>query len=201
MIRRRHVTAPESHPARAVARALTIACSALLLALALPRGVQAQDDVEESPIVGLFSAGYLPSFQDTDLAGESLADGQGFELEAGFATGDTFAWLLGYQLSMRSNYNTHFIPATMRVYSPDLLDRLRFYGQASIGLFFSQVSGKFGAAENERASAWRLGGGVEIDLIDRLSGYVDGGWTNGLGSANSFKYGTVGVGVVYRWDI
>jgi hypothetical protein len=168
---------------------------------AAAQSVDPATGVQQVRIRGILQGGYLPSFQDTDQGGHSLDDGQGLEVEVGFATGDTFAWLLGYQLSMASNYNTHFFPFSMRMYSPELLDIARLYGQVGLGLFFSQVSGKHGSADNERAAAWRIGGGVEVDIMKDLSGYINAGWTNGLGSADSFKYGTVGVGLIYRWDI
>lgn len=185
----------------------------LLLASLAPLAAQAQDeDLEGIEIRGFASVGYMPSFQDTDLAGSSLDDGQGLEANVGFSTGDMFTFLFGYQLSMDSNYNTHFFPVTLRMYDPwkllpfvsedaELPFGIRAFTNASIGLFFTQVSGKFNSSNNKRASAWRLGGGVEIDIVDNLAGYVDAGYTRGLGSADSYKYGTVGVGVVYRWDL
>jgi opacity protein-like surface antigen len=193
-------------PISAVAFAAT-----LLLASIVSVAAHAQQN-PGIEIRGVGMVGYMPSFQDSDLAGSSLDDGQGLKVNLGFSTGDMFTWMLGYELAMDSNYNTHFFPVTMRMYDPWLLlpffeddtklpFGLRTFADASLGLFFTQVSGKFGPADNKRASAWRLGGGIEVDLMDNLAGFIDAGWTEGLGSANSYQYGSVGVGVVYRWDL
>jgi hypothetical protein len=179
--------------------------SMLLLVAVLPCAFYAQEagaqERQQSKIQGVLSGGVIGALQDTDQGGSSFDDAVGMDFSAGFSVGNTFTWLLGYQLVAQSNYSTHFIPVSVRMYSPDFLDRVRVYGQGGIGLFFAQVSGQHGSADSTRASAVRIGGGLEVDIMENLSGYIDAGWTNGLGSANSFKYGTLGLGVVYRWDI
>ena len=201
-------------------------CALLTLALACglaaaPALAQDDDDYEEQDyeeqdsdeygepeqieIQGIASLSYAHSFQDTSLpGGGSFDDGNGGEVMAGFTMGQYLAFLLSMDFQAASHYQTYYTPLSVRMYSPSLLDeRLKLYGQASIGLFFSEISGKFDNAQssNERGSAVRVGGGVEIGITEHLSGIVYGNYLWGLGSTDDYEYGTVGLGLQYRWDL
>ncbi len=196
-------------------------CALLTLALAsglVAAPVLAQDDEddddyqeeeygepEQTKIQGLASLSYAHSFQDTSLpGGGSFDDGNGAEVMAGFSMGEYLAFLLSMDVQAGSNYQTYYTPLNVRMYSPSLLDdRLRLYGQAGIGLFFSELKGKFDNAQssNERGSAVRVGGGVEIGITEDLSALVYGNYLWGLGSTDDYKYGTVGLGLQYSWDL
>jgi len=158
---------------------------------------------EELELRGILSAGYVHSFQDTDLKSGSFDDGNGSNLSVGFQAGHYLAFLLDWEWQTRSDYDTHFFPFSVRMMSPSLLDRVRLYGQFGIGLFFSQLHGGLGndpEVDNERGSAVRAGGGVEVGLYDDLSAIVYGGYLWGLGSTDDYKYGSVGVGLQWRWN-
>lgn len=200
-------------PARVNAPISIIACLATVLLASMasvPAHAQQDPGIE---IKGFGSVGYMFSIQDTDVVGSSFDDGHGLEANLGFSTGNVFTWLLGYELVTADDYTTHFIPVKVRAYDPwrlfaedaELPFGIRTFAEVGLGLFFSQVSGKFttfGSSEdNERAAAWRVGGGVEMGLTETLSGYVDAGYVQGLGGVDDYKYGTVGIGVVYRWEL
>jgi hypothetical protein len=46
-----------------------------------------------------------------------------------------------------------------------------------------------------------VGGGVEVDVVDHWSAVLDANYTKGLGSADDYEAGVLGVGLVYRWDL
>ena len=185
---------------------LTLALAALLAAPAFGQ----DDDYDYSgesdklELYGLAQGAFVHSFQDTSLpGGGSFNDGNGFEAMAGFGAGKYFAFLLSWEFQTESDFDTHYIPFNLRMYSPPLLeDRLKLYGQASIGLFFSRLHNEFNnpQTDNERGSAVRAGGGVEIGITDDISGVLYGNYLWGLGSTDDYEYATLGGGLVYRWD-
>jgi hypothetical protein len=180
-----------------------------LLALVLPAlvllaGSATAQEPTGIEIQGILSGGYTHSFQDTDLSGGgSFNDGNGIEIEAGFQAGDYLVFLAGYQWQGESDYDTHFIPLSLRMLSPPLLERVHLYGQFGLGLFFSQLHNEFNNPkdDNERGSAVRVGAGVEVEITEDVSGIVYGGYLWGLGSTDDYKYGTLGLGLQYRWDL
>ncbi len=113
------------------------------------------------------------------------------------------AFLAGYEWQTQSDYDTHFFPVSVRALSPSILDRVHLYGQFGIGLLYSNLHHEFNTTggENVKASAFRLGGGVEVGITDQVSAIVYGAWLKGMGSANDYEYGTAGVGLQYRWEL
>lgn len=160
---------------------------------------------DELELRGIVAAGYRHSFQDTHLPGGagSFDDGNGSELSLGFQAGHYLAFLLSWEWQSASHYDTHYFPFSVRMMSPGLLEnRVHLFAQAGIGLFFSQLGSRFTnpQTDNERGSAVRTGGGIEVGLYDDLSAVVYGGYLWGLGSTDDYEYGTVGVGLQYRWN-
>jgi len=192
--------AAASTAARLATFALATSAASLALTLAAPRLAMAQDD-EALPIRGMASLMYAHSFQDTNLDGHSFDDGNGLDFRAGFEPGDWLALTVGYQWQSASDYDTHYFPVGVRAYTPRLAERVRFYGRAAIGVFFSRLSGDFGEEDNERASAYQVGGGVEVDIAEDWAAVLDANYTRGLGSADDYETGVLGVGIVYRWDL
>ena len=148
------------------------------------------------------------AFQHTDLpakggGNDDFSDGNGLEFRLGFQVGERFAFDVGYEFHTESDYQTHFLPIGMRVYAPPVLERVHFYGQGAMGAFFSRLHNDFNGVENsnERAWAWRLGLGAEIEVIEQLSAIADVTYTRGFGSVDDYQYTTIGIGVLYRWDI
>ena len=184
----------------------------LLLAIAvllLPGLATAQDDdyaydePEQIELKGIASAGLAWSFQDTDLSGGDFDDGYGFEFTGGFTAGDYLAFLVSWEFARENSWTTHFAPVTVRGYSPSIADRVRFYGEGSIGLFFSRLRNDFDNTEddNQRASAVRVRGGAEIEIVEDISALVYGGYLWGLGAADDYKTASAGLAVQFRWGL
>ncbi len=191
-------------------RSFFVLAAILLASLALGAlPAIAQDDdyeyKEPEPLElrGVASGSFVHSFQETQLDAGSFSDGNGTEVMAGFTAGEYLAFLLSWEWQVESDYNTHFVPVNVRMMSPSLFDRARLYGQFGIGLFFSRLSGEFDRdnEDNERAAAARVGGGVEVGITEDVSAIVFGNYLWGLGSANDYEYGTVGLGLQYKWDL
>lgn len=180
----------------------------LVFAFAISSAAVAQVP-NETPIQGFIGISATHAFQFSDLpvgvggGSDDLNDGNGADFRLGFQVGDRFAFDIGYEWQIESDFESHFIPFGMRVYAPPLLDRLHFYGQGAMGAFFTRLHGDFNQAgnSNERGWAWRLGIGAEIDIIEHISAVTDVMYTRGFGSAEDYEYTTVGIGVLYRWDI
>ena len=193
-----HSTRAASSPIQAPALVV-----GLVLAFAISGAAFAQNR-GEAPIQGLVSVGYAHAFQSSDLpVGGDLSDGNGLDFRAGFQVGDRYAFDVGYEFQIESDYESHFIPLGMRVYAPPLLERLHLYAQGGMGAFFTRLHHEFNAKDqdNERGWAWRLGIGAEIDVMENISAVTDVRFTRGFGSADDYEYTTVGIGVLYRWDI
>jgi hypothetical protein len=185
--------------ASTVARRSILALAALMISV--PGSALAQSGNEGLEIRGFASLMYARSFQDTDLDGSSFDDGNGLDFRAGFQPGDWLAFTLGYQWQTDSDYDTHYFPVGVRAYTPALAERVRFYGEGAIGIFFSRLSGDLGEEDNERAAAIQVGGGVEVDITNDWAAVLDMNYTKGLGSADDYEAGVLGVGLVYRWDL
>lgn len=160
---------------------------------------------DELELRGILAVGYRHSFQDTKLPGGagSFDDGNGSELSVGFQAGRYLAFLLSWEWQTGDDYDTHYVPFDVRMMSPSLLeDRVHLFGQVGIGLFFSRLQDDFETPEtdSERGSAVRAGGGVEIGIREDVSAVIYGGYLWGLGSTEDYEYGTVGLGLQYRWD-
>jgi hypothetical protein len=187
-------------------RALLPLALGLLHAALIATPGAARDDYEapkQLSVRGIASASFAHSFQDTDLPrNSSFDDANGAEVMAGFQTGDYLAFLLSMDWQHESDYDTFFVPLSVRLMSPSLLDRMHLFGQVGIGLFFSQLDGsiKDQRNDNERGSAVRLGGGFEVEISEDWSGIVYGGYLWGLGSTDDYEYGSLGAGIQYRWD-
>ncbi len=195
------------HSTRAASSQLQAPAVAFVLAFAISSTALAQAP-GETPIQGLISLSASHAFQHTDLpvkggGNDDFSDGNGLDFRLGFQVGDRFAFDVGYEFHTESDYETHFIPIGMRVYAPPVLERVHFYGQGAMGAFFSRLHNDFNGVENsnERAWAWRLGLGAEIEVIEQLSAVADVTYTRGFGSADDYEYTTIGIGVLYRWDI
>ena len=186
-------------PATHAPTSAAVLLAACLLALTVPRAGHAQRAGME--IRGIASLAYAHSFQDTGLSGRSFNDGNGLDFRAGFQPGDWLAFTLGYQWQSGKDYDTHYFPVGVRAYAPTIAERVRFYGQGSLGIFFSRLSGKFGDEDNERASAFQVGSGGEVDIAEDWAAYFDWTYTKGLGSADDYEADVLGVGIVYRWDL
>ena len=184
-----------------VARPRTLALTALAALMLTAPGRALAQGPQALEIRGFASLMYAHSFQDTDLGGSSFDDGNGLDFRAGFQPGDWVAFTLGYQWQTDGDYDTHYFPIGVRGYAPALAERVHFYGEGAIGIFFSRLSGDFGEEDNERASAIQVGGGVEIDIASDWSAVLDANYTEGLGSADDYEAVVVGVGLVYRWDL
>jgi opacity protein-like surface antigen len=180
---------------------VSLVAALLVLSPAQPASAQ---DPRQTKITGIVSGGYTHSFQDSDLnPGGSFSDGNGLDLLVGFQLGEYVAFMLGYQWQSESDYDTHFVPFVVRGYSPpSMSDRLRLYGEFGLGLFYSRLHNEFNQPDNdnESASAIRVGGGIELELTDDVSGLVYGHYHKGLGSADDYEWGTVGVGLQYHWN-
>lgn len=184
-------------------RPALVVCAALFAVAALfARAASAEEDEGEMKIHGLASVGYTHSFQHTDLpVGGSISDGNGIDALVGFQTGDYLAFQLGMQWQGESDFDTYFFPVTVRAMSPMLLDRVRMYGEFGIGLFFSELHNEFNADDNERGSAYRVGGGFEIGITKDFSALVYSAYQAGFGSTDDYKSTILGVGVQYRWGL
>jgi hypothetical protein len=176
---------------------------ALSLVLAIVSAGTAAAQEGELQLKGLASVGYSHSFQSTFLdPGGSFSDGNGIDASVGFQAGEHVAFLVGWQWQGESDFDTHFIPVSIRGYSPPLLeDRVRLYGQFGLGLLFVQLHNEFNVDDNERASAVRLGLGAEVGITETLSAVVYSSYLWGLGSADDYNWGTVGVGLQYEWGL
>lgn len=176
----------------------------LALALIVPGVSHAQSgEREQLELHGLIYGGYSHSFQDTDVPGGSFNDGNGSELGVGIQTGDYVQFLASWEWQGESDYDTHFIPLSVRMLSPSLLDRMHLYGEFGIGLFFSRLHNEFnvGDDDNERGSAVRLRAGVEVGITEEVSAIAYWGYLWGLGSTDDYEYSTVGLGLQYSWGL
>jgi hypothetical protein len=178
----------------------------LLLALAATgvAGSAVAQDGEPTgiEIQGIASAGYTHSFQRTDLpSGGSISDGNGIDVLAGIQTGEYLAFQLGAQWQGESDFDTYYFPVMVRAMSPVVLERVRMYGQAGLGLFFSSLHNEFNGNENERGAMYSLGGGFEVGIDDGFSAIVYAAYQKGLGSTNDYESRILGVGLQYRWGL
>ncbi len=179
-------------------RSAILAVPTMLLVLSLA-GTAVAAELE---LAGIISAGYRHSFQNTSLTpGGSFSDGNGVDVQAGLQAGQYLAFLVGWHWQSESDFDTHFIPVSIRGYSPPLLeDRIRLYGQFGIGLLYTRLNNEF-SGDNERASALRTGLGVEVGITEDISGIVYGSYLWGLGSADDYEWGSIGLGLEYRWGL
>jgi hypothetical protein len=180
-------------------RSLCLQVTVTLLALTLAGAASAQ---EETELKGLLSVSFAHSYQMGDLdVGGNLDDGVGLDVAAGFQAGEHLAFLLGYEWQTNDDYDTHYFPVSVRVYSPLLLDRLRLYGTVGVGVFFTRVHNEFNPNGNDRAAAFHTGGGFSVDVSEELGLLVYLKYQRGLGQVDDFESLVPGVGFEYRWGL
>jgi opacity protein-like surface antigen len=185
-------------PSRFLAIFTVVASFALCAATA-----SAQDEGEDAlELFGLFSARYAHAYEMSDLdVGGELDDSRGVDLAAGFRAGEYFAFQVGYEWQTDQDFDSHYFPLIFRGYSPALFERARLYGEAGLGLFFTRPHDDFNGNGNERASAFHVGGGLQIDITEAfgLLWYLK--YKRGLGEVDDWESVVNGVGLQYTWGL
>lgn len=180
-------------------RSLRLQLTVTMLSLTLCGTASAQ---EQSEIRGLLSVRFAHAFEQSDLdAGDKFDDSQGIEIGAGFQPGERFAFLLGYEWQTDNDFDTHYFPVTVRAYSPPLLENVRLYAMAGLGVLFTRVYNDLAPNGNQRAAAFHAGGGLELELNENVGVVVYTKYKRGLGEVDGFESVVSGVGVQYRWGL
>ncbi len=180
-------------------RSLRFHVTVTLVTLTLAGAAAAQ---EEEQFKGLVSVGFAHSYQFSDLdVGGDLDDGVGIDVAAGFQAGKHLAFLVGYEWQTDDDFDTHYFPVTVRAYSPVLLDRLRLYGMVGLGVFFTRVHHEFNPNGNQRAAAYHVGGGLQVEISEELGLLVYAKYKAGIGEVDDYESIVQGVGFEYRWGL
>jgi hypothetical protein len=172
---------------------------AMMLALTLAGTASARNQLE---LEGLLDVAFAASIQRTDLdSGGDLGNGVGLNVNAGLQAGEHLAFLVGYEWQTGDDYDTHYFPVTVRAYSPLLLERLRFYATAGLGLFFTRMHSEFTPNGNQRAAAFDAGGGFQVDISEQIALLVYARYQRGLGEVDDYESIIQGLGFQYRWGL
>ena len=184
-------------------RSMVLGSLLVAVSVALASGnASAQSDSGQLEARGLLSVRFAQGYQNGDLdVGGNLDDTSGIEVGAGFSLGDYFSFQLGYEGQYDDDYDTHYFPATFIGYSPAVFERVRFYGTAGIGLFFARTHDSLNANDNERASGFHAGGGLEIAITEQLALLWYAKYMQGLGSADDYESVVQGIGLQFSWGL
>lgn len=178
----------------------------VLAALLFLPCTDAMAEDEESGVVGFYlGGGALRSFEDFDHGRIDFDDAVGFDIRAGFRFEEWIALEVQSEWSGRfdgdtrsSDLEIHYRGLNAKLYP--LQTWIEPYFVAGAGLLYGRLD-RDGGNKNDFGAAIRIGGGVEIPIIERVRLTVEGSYVVPTPDLDDYRYAAVSVGFIWHFFV
>jgi hypothetical protein len=167
-------------------------------------GAMAND--EEPGEVGFYlGAGVVRSFEDFDHDRIDFDDAVGFDFRAGFRFEEWIALEVQSEWSGRfdgdtrsSDLEIHYRGLNARLYP--LKTWIEPFVVVGAGVLYGRLD-RDGGNKNDLGAAARVGGGIEIPLIDGLRATLEGSYVIPTPDLEDYRYAAVSAGLVWHFFV